>query len=117
VGQGALGLECRADDADTQALLEALDHPPTRACVLAERALLRGLGGGCLVPLGAWAVVEGSGLWLRGAVLAPDGSRRIAGEARGPLDQAEVVGGRLAEELIRQGAAEVLGLARASPGG
>src|SRR6185312_7145456 len=69
VGQGALGLECRADDAVTRSLLEPLNDAPTRQAVLAERALLRGLGGGCLVPLGAWAVVEGDRLTLRAAVL------------------------------------------------
>src|SRR5262245_14918801 len=55
VGQGALGLECRSDDAETLGLLEKLDHPPSRQAVLAERAFLRALGGGCLVPIGALA--------------------------------------------------------------
>ena len=80
VGQGALGLECRTDDAATLGLLEQLNHLPTRQAVLAERALLRGLGGGCLVPMGAIARVEGSELLLRGAVLSPDGRQRIAAQ-------------------------------------
>jgi hydroxymethylbilane synthase len=112
VGQGALGLECRADDPSTRALLGLLDDPATHCAVLAERALLRGLGGGCLVPLGALAVVEGQTLTLRGAVLSPDGRRRLAGTAAGPTAMAEAVGQRLAGELRRQGADEMLGQVR-----
>ena len=72
VGQGALGLECRTDDAETRRLLAGLDDAATRQAVLAERALLRGLGGGCQVPIGAAARVDGGRLTLRGAVLPPD---------------------------------------------
>src|SRR4051812_15000219 len=75
VGQGALGLECRSDDAETLRLLAALDDPATRAAVEAERALLFHLGGGCQVPLGALGKVLGETLALRAAVLAADGSR------------------------------------------
>jgi hydroxymethylbilane synthase len=108
VGQGALGLECRAEDQLTRALLAALDDVPTRRAVLAERALLRGLGGGCLVPIGALAVVAGGRLALRGAVLSPDGSRRVAGELSGPAEEAEDVGRRLAQELLDRGARALL---------
>src|SRR5204862_1117599 len=72
VGQGALGLECRADDAVTRAALEPLNDPATRAAVLAERAFLREMGGGCQVPMGAHAVVDEGGLRLRVAVLSAD---------------------------------------------
>jgi hydroxymethylbilane synthase len=113
VGQGALGLECRADDAATRALLAALDDFPTRAAVLAERALLRGLGGGCLVPVGAAAAVTEGRLTLRAAVLPPDGRARVAGEDAGPAADAEAVGRRLAEALLARGARELL----AGPGG
>jgi hydroxymethylbilane synthase len=109
VGQGALGLECRAGDGDTLALLRALDDVPARQAVLAERAVLRGLGGGCLVPIGASATVEGERLALRAAVLSPDGSRRIAGDLSGPAAEAEVLGQRLAERLLAEGARELLG--------
>ncbi len=109
VGQGALGLECRAEDAVTVALLRALDDAPTRRAVLAERAVLRGLGGGCLVPIGASAGVEGECLALRAAVLSPDGTRRIAGELSGPAGEAESLGQRLAEQLLAAGARELLG--------
>jgi hydroxymethylbilane synthase len=108
VGQGALGLECRTDDAVTCALLERLNDPPARQAVLAERALLAGLGGGCLVPLGASARVEGERLTLRGAVLSPDGARRVAGETSGPAAEAESVGRQLAETLLARGARELL---------
>ncbi len=104
VGQGALGLECRTDEALTLGLLGPLNDVPTRQAVLAERALLRGLGGGCLVPIGASAHVEGEKLTLRGVVLPPDGTERIAAEARGPAIEAESVGRQLAEILLAQGA-------------
>lgn len=108
VGQGALGLECRAEDAVTRGLLEHLNHGPTRQAVLAERALLRGLGGGCLVPMGACAAVEGNRLVLRGAVLSPDGRQRIAAELSGAAAEAESVGQQLAEKLLASGARALL---------
>lgn len=108
VGQGALGLECRADDDTTRRLLGQLDHAPTRQAVLAERAFLRALGGGCLVPIGAAGRVEGLTLSLRGAVLAPDGTARVAGEVAGPAAEAEALGQRLAEELLGRGARNLL---------
>jgi hydroxymethylbilane synthase len=108
VGQGALGLECRRDDATTVALLAPLNDVPTRAAVLAERALLRGLGGGCLVPIGALGTVEGATIQLRGCVLSADGSQRIEGDVGGPVPDAEGLGQQLAEVLLRQGARELL---------
>ena len=108
VGQGALGLECRAEDGDTLGLLRALDDVPSRQAVLAERALLRALGGGCLVPIGAAARVEGDSLTLRGAVLSPDGRGRVAGQAEGPAAEAEALGRRLAEDLLARGARALL---------
>jgi hydroxymethylbilane synthase len=108
VGQGALGLECRRDDQVTQALLEPLNHVLTRSAVLAERSFLRGLGGGCLVPIGALGVVDGETLCLRGCVLSVDGSRRVEGEVRGSANEPEAVGHQLAGELLRQGAKELL---------
>jgi hydroxymethylbilane synthase len=108
VGQGALGLECRAGDGPALALLAALDDAGTHRAVLAERALLRGLGGGCLAPLGALAAVQGDALTLRAAVLTPGGSRRVADEASGPAAEAEAVGLRLAEALLARGARALL---------
>lgn len=110
VGQGALGLECRTDDEAVLAMLGPLNDGPTRSAVLAERALLRGLGGGCLVPIGAQGFVVGDKLLLRAAVLAPDGSRRVLDADEGLARDAEEVGRRLAERMLRQGARELLAM-------
>jgi hydroxymethylbilane synthase len=109
VGQGALGLECRADNPDTVRLLEKLDHLPTRQCVLAERALLRGLGGGCQVPIGAATEIRGEELTLRGVVLQPSGQQRIECAIRGPRTNAEEIGKLLAQKLLHAGAGDALG--------
>jgi hydroxymethylbilane synthase len=108
VGQGALGLECRADDAVTRVLLHVLNDEPTRQAVLAERAMLRALGGGCLVPVGAATRIQDGVLRLHGAVLSPDGTRCVADEAAGPSADAEDVGRRLAQALLDRGARELL---------
>jgi len=110
VGQGALGLECRADDRATRELLARLNDVPTQQAVLAERAFLRALGGGCLVPIGAAGQVKLDILTLRGAVLPPDGSRRLAGEITGQANDAERIGQQLAERLLAQGAGQFLRL-------
>jgi hydroxymethylbilane synthase len=108
VGQGALALECRADDMGTRGLLEKLDDPATSWAVRGERSLLRALGGGCQVPIGATTRVAGDMLTLRGAVLAPDGSRRLVADVTGPLIDAEALGQRLAGQLRLQGAEQLL---------
>ncbi|MCI0462536.1 MAG: hydroxymethylbilane synthase [Gemmataceae bacterium] len=109
VGQGALGLECREADTRTRDLLAKLDDPPTHRAVLAERALLRGLGGGCQVPVGAHTTTEAGTLALRGVVISPDGRERVEGQVSGPAEEAETLGQRLAEELLGRGARELLG--------
>lgn len=106
VGQGALGIECRAADSQTLALLAPLNDAPTRAAVLAERAMLRTLGGGCHLPIAARTAVAGETVTVTGVVLSPDGSRRISASHSGTA--AEEVGVMLAEELMRQGAKELL---------
>lgn len=118
--QGALAIECRADDHDLVALLGALDHPDTRACVDAERALLARLEGGCSAPVGALADVsegaepgDGLELFLRGVVVAVDGSDAVRLSATGTPDDAVAVGRRLADELLELGADTLLGAARA----
>jgi hydroxymethylbilane synthase len=108
VGQGALGLECRTDDAETRSLVQRLNHAETHAAVLAERAMLRGLGGGCQVPIGAASSVRHDTLTLRGVVLPPDGKRRIEAEVSGPLEEPEIMGEELAAVLLARGAAELL---------
>jgi hydroxymethylbilane synthase len=108
VGQGALGLECRCDDETTRAILDALNHMPTRWSVLAERAMLRGLGGGCQVPIGAVTRIDANTLTLRGVVLPPDGSERVQAECSGPVEQAETLGQEVAQQLRGLGAQELL---------
>jgi len=108
VGQGAVGIECRLDDAELITLLSALNHSDTAVCVRAERAMNTRLEGGCQVPIGSFAVLEGDELWLRGLVGSPDGHQMVVGERRGPRDQAEHMGISLADELLNGGAREIL---------
>jgi hydroxymethylbilane synthase len=107
-GQGAVGIECRLDDSHTLALLAPLEHAATRYCVMAERAMNRKLQGGCQVPIGAYAMLENDQLWLRGLVGAIDGQQIIRGEVSGPTAQAEKLGETLAEQLLAQGADDIL---------
>lgn len=108
VGQGALGLECRTDDAPTLAIVEKLNDMPTRWSVLAERAMLRGLGGGCQVPIGAVTRITNGTLTLRGVVLPPNGSVRVEAESSGAMQDAEALGQTVANELRGRGAEELL---------
>ncbi|TMP28707.1 hydroxymethylbilane synthase [Pseudoalteromonas rubra] len=107
-GQGAVGIECRSDDAQVQAWLAPLEHSATRMRVLAERAMNRRLEGGCQVPIGAYAEIDGEQLTLRGLVGAVDGSQILRGEQSGPVADAEQLGIRLAESLLAQGADQIL---------
>jgi hydroxymethylbilane synthase len=113
VGQGALGFECRAADVETSYLLGRLDHVASHRAVLAERAFLRSLGGGCQVPVGAHSTVTGEQLILDGAVLDPAGTERIAGRVEGPIAQPEALGERLARDLLFKGAGQLLAAFRA----
>ena len=115
VGQGALGLECRVDDAPTRALLDRLNDMPTHWSVLAERAMLRGLGGGCQVPIGAVTKITQGVLAMRGVVLPPDGSQRVEAEIAGPMEQAESLGRALSDQLRAHGAEEMLKLNDVKP--
>ena len=108
VGQGALGLECRANDSTTMTILAQLNDAETRCEVLAERRMLAALGGGCLIPIGCLAMIENGVLLLRAAVLDPDGKRRIAAENQGPDSSPEKLGEELANILMSQGAGELL---------
>jgi len=108
VGQGALGLECRCDDDATRAILDSLNDMPSRWAVLAERAMLRGLGGGCQVPIGAVTRIDADRLTLRGVVLPPDGSTRVEAESSGHVEQAEALGEEVAQQLRALGAQELL---------
>jgi hydroxymethylbilane synthase len=115
VGQGSLGLECRVDDAETNAKLAALAHPASAVAAAAERAFLGRLGGGCQVPLGAHATVGGGEVALRAFVGTPDGARALRDERRGPEGSAAEVGRALAESLLDRGAGEILAALGAPP--
>lgn len=108
VGQGAVGIECRLDDTHTQALLAPLNHYETAIRVSAERAMNIRLEGGCQVPIGSYAELNGDELWLRALVGAPDGLVMIRGERRGKAEDAISMGISLAEELLANGAREIL---------
>jgi hydroxymethylbilane synthase len=112
VGQGALAVEARADDAALLELLSAIDHRETRIACEAERAFLGWLGGGCRLPFGALAEVEGDTLGIRGFISDADGVQLLRADASGPAAGAEAVGVRLAERLLEQGAAAFVEAAR-----
>jgi hydroxymethylbilane synthase len=117
VGQGALGIETRADDSEAVALAASLDHAETRVCVTAERALLRELEGGCQVPVGAWAKFDSVGeLEFEAGVFSLDGVEAIRRTDRGAPRDAEKIGIRLARTLIEAGADRILRLAGRSVG-
>ena len=108
VGQGAVCIETRSNDATVNALIRKLNHEVTANCVLAERAMNTRLEGGCQVPIAGFAQINDSGLWLRGLVGDPDGTRLIHSERRGPVQQAHQLGTEVADELLSKGAREIL---------
>jgi hydroxymethylbilane synthase len=107
-GQGAVGIECRSDDTLTKNLLAPLEHNETRIRVLAERAMNRKLQGGCQVPIGAYATVNGDTLTLDGLVGALDGSVILKHQLTGNIADPEHIGEQLAEQLLAQGANTIL---------
>jgi hydroxymethylbilane synthase len=107
-GQGALGIEIRADREVVRSLLAPLHHPETAACVRAEREVSRQLGGSCQVPLGAYAIIREGALYLRGFVASPDGNTFLQAEAAGTTDAPETLGQQLANSLREQGADSIL---------
>jgi hydroxymethylbilane synthase len=108
VGQGALGIETRSDDDATRVIVATLDHGPSRRAVIAERAFLARLGGGCLAPATAHAVDTGDGLEMNAMVGDPDGKRLLRDGESGPADDPVRLGERLAERLLSAGAGEIL---------
>ncbi|MDR9750962.1 hydroxymethylbilane synthase [Pseudomonas sp. SZMC_28357] len=107
-GQGAVGIECRSVDSEIHALLAPLHHQDTATRVTAERALNKHLNGGCQVPIACYAVLEGEQIWLRGLVGDPSGGLLLSAEARAPRIAAETLGVQVAEDLLSQGAADIL---------
>ena len=108
VGQGALALVIRDDDAATRAVLAPLHHAESAACVVAERTLLHALEGGCQIPIGALATVEGGSLRLDALVAGLDGSPLLRAADHAPLDTPAELGARVAGVLLRRGARDVL---------
>jgi len=108
VGQGAIAVECRLKDAEAADLLAPLDDAETRTAILAERALLAALQGGCQVPLGAWARIERGELLLDACVCSVDGSQYVKQHATAPPEQAAQLGEHMARLLIEAGAQSIL---------
>jgi hydroxymethylbilane synthase len=108
VGQGALGIECRASDEETSDALAKLNDAETRSAIIAERTLLSVLEGGCQVPLGAWARLERDELVLDACVCSIDGLQYVKQRATAPLDQARALGERMAKLLIDAGGQNIL---------
>ena len=107
VGQGALGLETR-DEGTVRQLVCRLNHAESEAAVLAERATLAGLQGGCLAPIAAWGRMAGGQLTLTGRVLSPDGRKVIETTREADASQSVGLGQRVADALLAQGAAELI---------
>jgi len=108
IGQGAIGIECRADDSITQELISLLNHEETSICVLAERAFSRRLQGGCQLPIAAYAFIEDREIILKGLVAELDGSKIIKSKSSGGINDYENIGISLADSLLNRGADEIL---------
>jgi hydroxymethylbilane synthase len=108
VGQGALGIVCRSDDAETRRQLAILDHPSTRTAVTAERGLLRALGGSCQVPIAGRARLEAGRLVIKGLIASLDGKRVIHEEISGTSGDPAALGMELGQKLLAMGAGEIL---------
>lgn len=104
IGQGALGIECRAEDKVTQSLVKIIDDAPTNQCVQAERAINFRLGGDCYTPIGAYGYIQEQTLWLEAMVGNLDGQQIVRDKISGPVDQAYRLGIKLAEKLLAKGA-------------
>ncbi|KAG8292130.1 hypothetical protein J6590_046955 [Homalodisca vitripennis] len=108
VGQGVIGIEYRLEDTHILSILAPLHHSATALRVSAERAMNAKLAGGCQVPIGSYAEIEGDQIWLRALVGSPDGSLIIRSEGRAPLSQAEILGQSIANDLLYRGAESIL---------
>lgn len=108
VGQGALAIETREEDTEVSNIVRSLEHSPTRLCCNAERAFLKGLGGGCLVPIAAHATINSSEMTLNGLVASPDGAKVLRGRRSGTSQNADTIGQELAQEMLERGADKLL---------
>ena len=107
-GQGIIAVEVRSDDTTTRGILSKIDDPIAAAVLTAERTVVTRLGGGCQMPIGAYATASERGLALSAIVVSVDGARTARSETRGLLTEAELVGARAAEQLLARGAADIL---------
>jgi hydroxymethylbilane synthase len=108
VGQGALGIETRKEDEEVEGRIHFLNDPESAVAVSAERAFLKRLGGGCQVPIAAFARIIDSHLQIDGLVGTVDGKQLVKHHLEGPLEKAEILGTELAEILLGKGAKEIL---------
>lgn len=108
IAQGAIGIECRIDDERVNALIAPLHHPATAVRVRAERAMNERLQGGCQVPIAGHAEWRDDEIYLRGLVGTPDGAKVLRAERRGPPDEVATIGRETADDLLAQGAGEIL---------
>ncbi|MCK5189723.1 MAG: hydroxymethylbilane synthase [Methylococcales bacterium] len=108
IGQGAIGIECRKDDSDTNFILKSLHDEQTSIRIIAERAMNARLQGGCQVPIAGFAEIQGGQLVMRGLVGSPDGTLLYRAERQGTLEQAEEIGIAIADDLLAQGADKIL---------
>lgn len=107
-GQGIVGIETRLDDEETTQIIDKLHHEETSYRVMAERALSARLDGGCQVPIGAYSVMQGSQIWLRGLVATPDGTQLVTADANAHKNEAVELGVQVAEMLLYRGASDIL---------
>lgn len=114
VGQGAMAVQIREDDAEAAALVSAIDHAPTRAEAMAERAFLHTLGGGCQVPFACLGRANQGRLVVQGLVASHDGARLVRAQVEGDLKDSAALGRALAEEVMKRGGAEIIAQAAQS---
>jgi hydroxymethylbilane synthase len=107
-GQGVLGIECRSDDIETQKFIASLNHTESQLCVTAERAMCQRLGGGCHVPVAAFADIVDNKIFLRGLVADPRGDQILRAEHTDILENPVLLGKKVAEDLIAQGGLDIL---------
>lgn len=112
VGQGSVGVEVRVDDTEVRQLVSAIDHLESRAAITAERALLKRLEGGCQIPIGALGIVNGPKLCMEGVVAGLSGRQMVRASLAGPVENANELGERLAENLLELGAGDILRILR-----
>lgn len=108
IGQGALAIECRANDTGLLQLLKKFNHKKTEQCVTAERSFLSSLGGGCQFPIAALAEIKNRKLILEGLIISPDGKKHVQGKISGKPENSEILGKKLGLRLLFKGGRKIL---------